>query len=148
MSRKWPSVLAIGPGAMMLERTPLGPSSTASTAENVSMPAFAADMWAWYGVPEKGSSRLGETLHCRRTSAMESRTDVNIRTVCCSNVLERGLDGVERPHLVHSHVRCKCTTLSLHTVSIFSTVLNAFSDMPLILARKLPVAPKVELKQF
>jgi hypothetical protein len=38
---------------MTLDRTPRGPSSTARTLERASTPAFAAETWAWYGVPEE-----------------------------------------------------------------------------------------------
>jgi hypothetical protein len=43
--RSSPSVPAIGPGAMTLERTPWGPSSTARTADVASIAAFAAETW-------------------------------------------------------------------------------------------------------
>ncbi len=39
------------PGLITFDLTPLGPSSTAMTALRASTPAFAADTWAWYGVP-------------------------------------------------------------------------------------------------
>lgn len=42
---------AMGPGEITFERTPLGPSSTASTRESASMAALAADTCTWKGVP-------------------------------------------------------------------------------------------------
>ena len=39
-----PLVLAMGPGAITFDLTPLGPSSTANAADSASTPAFAADM--------------------------------------------------------------------------------------------------------
>ena len=52
LRRAMPSVPLIGPGEMMLERTPRGPSSTAITALKASTPALAADTCAWKGVPD------------------------------------------------------------------------------------------------
>ena len=49
-SRSTPSVPAIGPGTMPLTRMPAGPHSSASTRISWSMPAFAAQAWAWYMV--------------------------------------------------------------------------------------------------
>ena len=47
LSRSMPAVSLTGPGAMTFERTPCGPSSTASTAEMESTAAFAALTWTW-----------------------------------------------------------------------------------------------------
>lgn len=55
--RAIPSVPPIGPGAMTLDRTPRGPSSTAITALKASTPALAADTCAWRGDP--GASKWG-----------------------------------------------------------------------------------------
>ena len=46
-----PSVPPMGPGAMMLDVMPRGPSSMAAAAERASMPALATLTWDWRGVP-------------------------------------------------------------------------------------------------
>ena len=45
-------ILPVGPGAITLERTPMGPSSTARTRERASTAALAADTCTWYGEPD------------------------------------------------------------------------------------------------
>lgn len=46
------------PGAITLDRTPKGPTSTARTLDKASTAAFALETWAWYGIPShrKGAS--------------------------------------------------------------------------------------------
>src|SRR6188768_3000130 len=95
-----PSVPLMGPGAMTLERTPFGPSSTAKTAESASTPALAAETWTWNGTPMVIlKDEIGNWKSKKHTVVVKSRADMEVSTFRSTYMCKSCLDGVESTDL-------------------------------------------------